>query len=161
MKYTAAQRKQSKSYRNKIYYYKTIAKKTSLQLEQKKQELISVIRDRNVASGLAVTLSDVRQFLTDEEAHTLFYAGLFADDEAYYEQDFRDVLIAYNFTNIAGNLCNRVGLQSIDDYKNQLMLEVEQDEGYQALYDKFEDAAQKHMDYTSEYEGWRNDVRNK
>ena len=161
-KYTEAQKKQSKSFRNKIYYYGKKEDRMAKEMASKAESVLSIISDQRVATGEYISFCDIRSFIDNEdEARKLYYANVFDDDNLYYWSDFRDVLIMLGMRTLAEDICKRAGLPSLADYENDLMNELNQNEEYSLARERYAEAANAREEAVYEYQEWKKNVWNK
>lgn len=127
----------------KLNYYTKLENKLQAQITKIEEDSLSAYRERNLASGLNTTIHDIRNEIDDDDARKLFYAGVFSDEDEYFNEDFRDVLIKHGFTKLAESLSQRLGYGSLDDYINNLEAEADYSEEYYDLKSKLVAASAK------------------
>ena len=113
-KYTAAERKLLKHYRNQIYYYgRRLAAHT-------------------FKYGYSLSLKSIRNNLSKSEAYVLL--EIFNDDDSYYNKDFRQVAVdeGGGIRDLLNKVSQRLGYGSIDEFEKS----ATQGQKWQAALDK-------------------------
>ena len=165
--YTPAERKQAKSFRNKIYYYRRLDKGLN-KIKQDIESAYSSVRNTRSGSGLNVTMRDVRHFIyvnySEDINKELYYAGCFDEGDNYNLHDFRDVMIQKGVReSLIDSISTRAGYGSLQAWQQQFMQDLQSEPGYvneQAVQQR-QDQVQKALEAAENaFEGWKANVRN-
>lgn len=165
--YTPAERKQAKSFRNKIYYYRRIKKQLNV-ISSNVDAAYTSVRNKMQATGSNTTMKRVRNVihkaLTDEEERELYYAGCFEDDDDYKRNDFREVMMRKGIDDsIIEKICSAAGVDSFADWKEWYIQQVESEPGYvnEELLQQRQDQVQQALKAAENaFEGWKANVWN-